>query len=64
MDNWISRVVLMALIALSFFHWAHRFRFTFYDGLQVKHLDALIAVICYGGAIVGSGLAAYFLITF
>ena len=36
------------------FHGAHRFRYTLYDGLQIKHLNELIAVLCYGGAIVGS----------
>ena len=39
-----------ALVSLSMFHWAHRFRFTLYDGLQLYHLAPLIAVICYGGA--------------
>jgi len=60
----ISRLILMAVISLSLFHWAHRFRFTLYDGLQVKHLDSLIAVTCYGGAIAGSAVIAYILITF
>jgi fumarate reductase subunit D len=57
----ITRLVAFALISLSLFHWAHRFRFTLYDGLQLKHLYQLIAVICYGGAIFGSLIAAYVL---
>ena len=44
------------------FHWAHRFRFTLYDGLQLKHLEALIVVFCYGGAAVVTVLAAIVLI--
>ncbi len=55
------RIFLFALISLSLIHWAHRFRFTLYDGLQVKHLNELIATICYGGAIFGSIVAIYVL---
>ena len=54
----VTRIAAFALISLSLFHWAHRFRFTLYDGLQLKHLFQLIAVICYGGAIAGSLTAA------
>jgi fumarate reductase subunit D len=61
MANPITRVVLFSLCALSLFHWAHRFRHTLYDGLQIKHLNEIIAVVSYGAAVVGSGLAAYLL---
>jgi fumarate reductase subunit D len=37
---------------LSLIHAAHRFRYTLYDGLQIKHLNEVINVGCYGGAIV------------
>lgn len=50
----LSRIYLSALISLSLFHWAHRFRFTLYDGLQLKHLEQYIVVLCYGSAIVGT----------
>jgi fumarate reductase subunit D len=59
--NPIAALTLFALCALSLFHWAHRFRHTLYDGLQIKHLEEVIAAICYGGAIVGSAVAAYLL---
>jgi fumarate reductase subunit D len=59
--NPIAALTLFALCALSLFHWAHRFRHTLYDGLQIKHLEEVIATICYGGAIVGSVVAAYLL---
>lgn len=48
----VGRLFLLALITLSLFHWAHRFRFTLYDGLQLSHLRELIAVLTYGTAIV------------
>jgi len=57
----LTRVYFFGLISLPLFHWAHRFRYTLYDGLQLKHLTALIAVICYGVASLGSVAAAYFL---
>jgi fumarate reductase subunit D len=57
----LTRVVLFLLCTLSLFHWAHRFRYTLYDGLQVKHLNELINLFCYGGAIAGSAAAAYVL---
>ncbi len=47
----LTRLFLFGVISLSLFHWAHRFRFTLYDGLQLKHLEALIVVICYGSAL-------------
>ena len=57
----LVRLVLFGLCSLPLFHGAHRFRFTLYDGLQIKHLNELIAVFCYGSAIIGTILAAYLL---
>ena len=57
----LTRVLLFVLCVLSLFHWAHRFRFTLYDGLQIKHLNELINLVCYGGVIAGSTAAAYLL---
>ncbi len=55
----LTMLVAFGLCVLALFHWAHRFRYTLYDGLQLKRLDRLIAAGCYGGAVVGSALAAY-----
>lgn len=57
----VTRVALFLLVALSLFHWAHRFRYTLYDGLQIKHLNELVTLFCYGGAMLGSALAVYVL---
>ena len=59
----LVRVYLFVLCSLPLFHWAHRFRFTLYDGLQIKHLNEVIFVCCYGGAIVGTAVAGYLLWT-
>ena len=34
-SHWLTRLVLLGLLVLMLFHWAHRFRFTLYDGLQL-----------------------------
>ena len=60
--NPLTRVVLLGLCVLALFHWAHRFRYTLYDGLQLKHLSNLIIVGCYGGALAGSAAAVYLLL--
>ena len=57
----LTRIYLFGVCLLGLFHAAHRFRYTLYDGLQIKHLNEVINVLCYGGAIVGSILAALFL---
>jgi fumarate reductase subunit D len=57
----LTRAYLLVFCSLSLFHWAHRFRFTLYDGLQIKHLNELINTLCYGGAVLGTVLAGYFL---
>ena len=57
----LTRMVLFLLCMLSLFHWAHRFRYTLYDGLQIKHLNELVNLLCYGGAIIGSVVAGYLL---
>ncbi|HKZ04656.1 MAG TPA: fumarate reductase subunit FrdD [Methylomirabilota bacterium] len=57
----VTRLYVLVLVSLPLFHWAHRFRYTLYDGLQLKHLTALIAVLCYGAALLGTAVAAYLL---
>jgi fumarate reductase subunit D len=59
--NPLTRLALFGLCVLSLFHWAHRFRHTLYDGLQIKHLNEVIALLSYGAAVVGSVVAAYLL---
>jgi fumarate reductase subunit D len=59
----LARVYLFVLCALPLFHFAHRFKYTLYDGLQIKHLNELVNVACYGSAIVGTGLVAYMVLS-
>lgn len=61
LGNPLVAIVIFALCTLSLFHWAHRFRHTLYDGLQIKHLNEVIALASYGAALAGSAAAAYLL---
>ena len=47
------RLAIWMFCVLSLLHWAHRFRYTLYDGLQVK-MKRTVAVLCYGAALVGA----------
>ncbi len=60
----LIRLALFGFVTLSLFHWAHRFRFTLYDALQLSHLYGLIATLSYGAATVLTLLAAYVLSSF
>jgi fumarate reductase subunit D len=57
----IVRIYLLLLCSLPLFHWAHRFRYTLYDGLQIKHLNEVINFFCYGSALLGTAVAGYLL---
>ena len=57
----VTRLYLFALCSLPLFHWAHRFRYTLYDCLQVKHLNEFIILGTYGCALAGTIIAGYIL---
>jgi succinate dehydrogenase subunit D len=58
----LTRLGLLVVFVLSLVHAAHRLRFTVGHGLQVQRYDALIAAACYGGAVLGSLVAAHLLL--
>jgi fumarate reductase subunit D len=58
----LTRALLFVVISLSLFHSAHRIRHTIAD-LGVHGGAMLVATICYGGAIAGTGLAAWLVCT-
>ena len=53
LGNPLTVVFLLVMFVLLLVHSAHRFRYTLYDGLQIKK-KRTVAVLCYGTAIVGS----------
>lgn len=56
----VTFVVLLGLFPVMLIHAAHRFRYTLYDGLQVKH-TIVVAALCYGAALAGSFAALVWL---
>jgi fumarate reductase subunit D len=56
----VTFLVLLGVFPVILIHAAHRFRYTLYDGLQVKH-KGLVALLCYGGALAGSFATLVFL---
>ena len=51
LDHPLSVLFLLGFFALLLVHSAHRFRYTLYDGLQIK-ARRTVALLCYGGAAV------------
>ena len=49
----LTVLFLLGFFVLLLAHSAHRFRYTLYDGLQIKARRAT-AVVCYGAAAVGA----------
>ena len=60
LENPVLKIYLFFLISLPLFHWAHRFRYVLMD-MGLRSLKAPVAVLCYGGAWVGTALAALLL---
>lgn len=59
----LARLYLFVLISLPMFHAAHRFRHAGAD-LGLERLGGILAIVCYGSAVVATVLAAYFLTSF
>jgi fumarate reductase subunit D len=54
----LTRIALFVLCVLALLHWAHRFRYALFDGLQLTRLRMPITVACYAVALAGSVWAA------
>jgi fumarate reductase subunit D len=54
----LTRLGGFVVCLFSLIHAAHRFRYTLYDGLQIKHLNEVINVGCYGGELALAVFAA------
>ncbi len=60
--NPIAKVLLLGLVSLPLFHWAHRFRYAVHHQLGFHGMRRLVAVACYGTAIAGTALAIWILL--
>jgi fumarate reductase subunit D len=59
--NPLTQLGMFGICALALVHAAHRLRFTLEHALQLRRYDAIIATVCYGGALAGTVAAAYLL---
>jgi len=59
--DYATTAALVAHRLVPLFHFAHRIRYTLYDGLQIKHLNEVIAACCYGSAVLGTLVAGFLL---
>ena len=60
-SNPLTKLYLLALIALPLFHWAHRFRFALHHQFGIG-LKRLVALGCYGAAFTGMVLTVVVLL--
>ena len=60
LHNPVTFLVLLGIFPVMLIHAAHRFRYTLYDGLQLKWRWR-IAMICYGAALFGATCAFFIL---
>jgi fumarate reductase subunit D len=58
----LVRILLLGLCVLALLHWAHRFRYTLFDGLQLDRMRGPISALCYVAAIAGSVWAGFVLL--
>lgn len=58
----ILKLVLFGVLFLTLFHCAHRIRHTA-EELGLRSLKPVLAIVCYGGALVGTVFAAYIIFT-
>jgi fumarate reductase subunit D len=57
--NPFTRLGFIAVCGLALVHAAHRLRFTAEHALRLRRYDPVIATVCYGGALLGTAVAAY-----
>jgi fumarate reductase subunit D len=62
-SHWLTRLVVLGLVILLLFHWAHRFKYTLIHGLQLPRLETPISVLSYSGALLGSAAALLIVVT-
>ena len=60
--NPLTKLYLLAVMALPLYHWAHRFRFAIHHQFGIPGLKRLVALGCYGTALAGTVLAVVVLL--
>ncbi|NBE98513.1 fumarate reductase subunit D [Nonomuraea sp. KC401] len=62
LDNLVVRLALIVVVTLCLFHAAHRIRFTSEELFGIAKFDRALAVICYGAALAGVGVALWMMV--
>ena len=62
LGNPLVKLYVFGLCSLTFFHWAHRFRYFVFD-LGMRGGRTAMEFICYGTAVVGTIYTAYTVFT-
>jgi fumarate reductase subunit D len=52
-------ILLLGLCVLALLHWAHRFRYMLFDGLQLERMRTPISALCYAAVLAGSVWAGF-----
>ena len=60
LTNPLVKIYIFVLVVLPLYHAAHRIRFSLYE-LGIREFRLSMDVLCYGGALVGTGVALYVL---
>lgn len=54
----LAKIYFFVMIVMPLYHAAHRIRFSLYE-LGIREFSISMHYLCYGGALIGTGLAAY-----
>jgi len=60
LTNPLVKIYIFVLVVLPLYHAAHRIRFSLYE-LGIREFRLSMDVLCYGGALAGTGVALYVL---
>ena len=60
LTNPLVKIYIFVLVVLPLYHAAHRIRFSLYE-LGIREFRFSMDVLCYGGALAGTGVALYVL---
>ena len=54
----LAKIYFFVMIVMPLYHAAHRVRFSLYE-LGIREFSISMHYLCYGGALLGTGLSAY-----
>lgn len=58
----VAKLYLALLVILPLYHWAHRFRYAIHHQLGIHGGRGIVAILCYGTAVLGTVLTVWVLL--